>query len=54
MMNTCLHQSNEYYGACYTLTVGVLPGEHHAVAWRPFSAYLCLYLDPGDDECMNE
>jgi hypothetical protein len=52
MMNTCLHQSNEYHGACYTLTVGMLPGEH-VVVWRPFSPYHCLYLDPSDAVCMN-
>ena len=34
----------------------MLPGGEHrdAVAWRPFSPYLSLYFDPGDDGCINE
>ena len=60
-LNTRLHSfNNEYLGVCYTLMVGssssMLPGGEHrdAVAWRPFSPYLSLYFDPGDDGCINE
>ncbi len=47
----------EYYLEVDDLSLvgGMLQGAPPTVvAWRPFSPYLSLYLDTGDDECMNE